>query len=109
MMKFKTGIEGLDESIGGGIEPGSRNILYGPPGVGKTVFAMQFLWQGLREGETVAFDVMDKPFPRRVLEKLFLLCSFFGKDYEEAKPWLSMSWISRFHVCELISNRLDGT
>jgi circadian clock protein KaiC len=63
-VKLKTGIKGLDKLISGGIESGSRNILYGPPGAGKTVFAMQFLWQGLHEGETVAFDVMDKPFPR---------------------------------------------
>lgn len=66
MAKLKTGIKGLDKAVGGGIESGSRNILYGPPGVGKTVFAMQFLWQGLREGETVAFDVMDKPFARLI-------------------------------------------
>jgi len=65
-MKLKTGIKGFDELIGGGIEGGSRNILYGPPGTGKTVFAMQFLWQGLRKGETVAYDVMDKPFPRLI-------------------------------------------
>ena len=63
MVKLKTGIKELDLLIGG-IESGSRNILYGPPGTGKTVFAMQFLWQGLQNGETVAFDVMDKPFPR---------------------------------------------
>ena len=64
MVKLKTGIKGVDELIGGGIESGSRNILYGLPGTGKTVFAMQFLWQGLQKGETVAFDVMDKPFQR---------------------------------------------
>jgi len=62
MAKLKTGIKGFDDLIGGGIESGSRNILYGAPGTGKTVFAMQFLWQGLCEGETVAYDVMDKPF-----------------------------------------------
>ena len=62
MTKLKTGIRELDKLIGGGIESGSRNILYGPPGTGKTVFAMQFLWQGLQEGETVAFDVMLLPY-----------------------------------------------
>ncbi len=66
MVKLKIGIKELDTLIGGGIESGSRNILYGSPGTGKTVFAMQFLWQGLREGETVAYDVMDKPFPRLI-------------------------------------------
>ncbi len=64
MAKLKTGIKGFDDFVVGGIESGSRSILYGPPGTGKTVFAMQFLWQGLQEGETVAYDVMDKPFPR---------------------------------------------
>lgn len=66
MAKLKTGIKRLDELTDGGIEAGSRNILYGPPGTGKTVFAMQFLWQGLKTGETVAYDVMDKPFPRSI-------------------------------------------
>ena len=66
MKKLKIGIKGFDELVGGGIESGSRNILYGPPGTGKTVFAMQFLWQGLQQGETVAYDVMDKPFPRLI-------------------------------------------
>lgn len=65
-MKLKTGIENLDEIIGGGIESGSRNLIYGPVGTGKTVFAMQFLWKGLQEGETVAYDVMDKPFSRLI-------------------------------------------
>ncbi|MEM3463318.1 MAG: ATPase domain-containing protein [Candidatus Bathyarchaeia archaeon] len=77
MVKLKTGIKGFDELIGGGIESGSRNILYGPPGTGKSVFAMQFLWQGLLEGETVAYDVMDKPFQR-----LIAYFKFFGWDIE---------------------------
>jgi len=76
-MKLETGVKGLDELIDGGIESGSRNILYGPVGTGKTVFAMQFLWQGLQEGETVAFDVMDKPFPR-----LISYFKSFGWDIE---------------------------
>ncbi|MEM2108344.1 MAG: RAD55 family ATPase [Candidatus Bathyarchaeia archaeon] len=77
MVKLKTGIKELDELIGGGIESGSRNILYGPVGTGKTVFAMQFLWQGLQQGETVAYDVMDKPFPR-----LTAYFKSFGWDIE---------------------------
>jgi circadian clock protein KaiC len=37
MTKLKTGIKGFDELLGGGIESGSRNILYEPPGTGKTI------------------------------------------------------------------------
>jgi KaiC/GvpD/RAD55 family RecA-like ATPase len=80
MVKLKTGIKGLDKLIGGGIESGSRNILYGPLGVGKTVFALQFLWQGLQKGETVAFDAMDKPFPR--------LISYFKSFGWDVEPYL---------------------
>ena len=57
----RTGIEGLDRLIGG-IPRGSRNLIYGPPGTGKTVFAMQFLWTGLQQGETVSYDVFDRPW-----------------------------------------------
>jgi len=66
MTRLETGIKEFDALTGGGIESGSRNILYGPLGTGKTVFAMQFLWRGLQEGETVAYDVMDKPFQRLI-------------------------------------------
>jgi len=80
MGRLKTGIKGFSELIDGGIESGSRNILYGPVGTGKTVFAMQFLWQGLQEGEIVAFDVMDKPFPR--------LISYFKSFGWNIKPYI---------------------
>ncbi|MBD3401371.1 hypothetical protein GF420_00630 [candidate division GN15 bacterium] len=57
----KTGILRLDELIGG-IPRGSRNVLVGPPGSGKTVFAMQFLWAGIENDETVSFDSIDRPW-----------------------------------------------
>jgi KaiC/GvpD/RAD55 family RecA-like ATPase len=37
-------------------------VLYGAPGTGKTVFALQFLWAGLKAGESVAFNAGDRPF-----------------------------------------------
>jgi circadian clock protein KaiC len=59
-----TGIHGLDQCLGGGIPRGTRAILLGPPGAGKTVFTMQFLWAGLRAGETVSYGVFDRPWPK---------------------------------------------
>lgn len=62
-MEFqRTGIVTLDQMIGG-IPRGSRNIVIGPPGTGKTVFAMHFLWAGLQAEEVVACDVFDRPWP----------------------------------------------
>ncbi|MBX5327451.1 MAG: RAD55 family ATPase [Candidatus Bathyarchaeia archaeon] len=93
MGKLKTGIQGFDELVGG-IEQGTRNILYGPPGTGKTVFAMQFLWQGLQEGETVAFDVFDKPFPR--LRWYFQTFGWDITPYEKKKKFISIQAFPHF-------------
>jgi circadian clock protein KaiC len=94
MTKLKTGIKGFDEMIGGGIESGSRSILYGPPGTGKTVFAMQFLWQGLLQGEAVSFDVLDKPFPR--LRWYFKSFGWDIKPYEAKKKFISIQAFPHF-------------
>ncbi len=94
MVKLKTGIKGLDDLIGGGIESGSRNILYGSPGTGRTVFAMQFLWQGLREGEAVSFDVMNKPFPR--LRAYFRSFGWDISPYEAAGKFISIQAFPHF-------------
>jgi len=94
MVKLKTGIKGFDRLIGGGIEHDSRNILYGPHGCGKTVFAMQFLWQGLQNGETVAFDVMDKPFPR--LEAYFKSFSWDIEPYIKRGKFIAIQAFPHF-------------
>ncbi len=61
-MEFlKTGIASFDAATGG-IPKGTRTILYGGSGTGKTIFGMQFLWTGLQNGECVACNVMDRPF-----------------------------------------------
>lgn len=44
--RTKTGINGLDEVMGGGFEEDSINIVCGGPGSGKTIFALQFLING---------------------------------------------------------------
>lgn len=93
MVKLKTGIKGLDRLVGG-IESGSRTILYGPLGAGKTVFAMQFLWQGLLRGETVSFDVMDKPFPR--LRWHFKSFDWDIEPYEAKKKFISIQAFPHF-------------
>lgn len=93
MVKLKTGIKEVDRLVGG-IESGSRTILYGPPGAGKTVFAMQFLWQGLSNGETVSFDVLDKPFPR--LRWYFKSFGWNIEPYEAKKKFISIQAFPHF-------------
>ena len=51
MEKVKTGLDGLDEMLFGGIPKGSTVVVMGSFGTGKTTFGLQFLNQGLAEGE----------------------------------------------------------
>jgi circadian clock protein KaiC len=47
----KTGIEGLDDVLHGGLSRGHLFLLEGEPGAGKTTVAIQFLLEGARQGE----------------------------------------------------------
>ncbi|MBI4176784.1 MAG: AAA family ATPase [Candidatus Aenigmarchaeota archaeon] len=49
--RIKTGVQGLDELIEGGLIPGSAVLIAGHTGAGKTLLSMQFLWAGLQKGE----------------------------------------------------------
>jgi circadian clock protein KaiC len=51
----KTGIEGFDALLGGGIPKGSTLLISGPPGSGKTVMALQYAFNQARNGERVLF------------------------------------------------------
>jgi circadian clock protein KaiC len=47
MQRIKTNIPGFDEHIEGGIVDKSLNLVSGGPGTGKTIFVMQFLYEGI--------------------------------------------------------------
>jgi circadian clock protein KaiC len=49
--RCKTGIEGLDDVLGGGFIPSRLYLIEGNPGSGKTTLALQFLLEGRRNGE----------------------------------------------------------
>jgi KaiC/GvpD/RAD55 family RecA-like ATPase len=53
MKKVPTGVEGLDNMLGGGLPFGRCTLICGGPGSGKTTFAVQFLYNGAKKyGET---------------------------------------------------------
>lgn len=53
--RISTGVKGFDKLVEGGLIPGKVYLIVGPPGSGKTTFAMQFLLEGARNGERVAY------------------------------------------------------
>ncbi len=48
----KTGIEGFDAILGGGLPRNRLYVIEGDPGTGKTTLALQFLLEGIRAGES---------------------------------------------------------
>lgn len=57
---LRTGVEGLDNVLGGGFAPGNSYLLEGEPGTGKTTFGIQFLREGAARGEPVLYITLSE-------------------------------------------------
>jgi circadian clock protein KaiC len=55
-----TGIVGLDSILGGGLPRNRFYLIEGDPGVGKTTLAIQFLIEGMRQGETSLYITLSE-------------------------------------------------
>jgi RecA-superfamily ATPases implicated in signal transduction len=66
--RVPTGIVGLDPLIEGGLPKGRSILVTGEPGTGKTIFALQFLVDGLNRGEKGIYVTADES-PMDVLEQ----------------------------------------
>ena len=76
--KCKTGVNALDEVLEGGLYPSSVSLVIGHPGVGKTTFGAQFVYEGLKNGEKgvyVSFVESKADFYRHMRE--------LGLDFEK--------------------------
>ena len=51
----KTGIKGLDNLLKGGVNKNSCTIIQGSPGTGKTILALQYIYEGALMGEPGLF------------------------------------------------------
>lgn len=51
MKRLDTGVENLDEKVGGGFFEGSVNLVTGKTGTGKTAFSASFIYAGIQNGE----------------------------------------------------------
>ncbi len=56
----QTGIPGFDAVIGGGFTPNRLYLLEGAPGSGKTTLALQFLQEGVRNGDPVLYVTLSE-------------------------------------------------
>lgn len=66
--RFETGVEGLDDILGGGLPRECMYLVQGDPGSGKTTLALQFLLEGMRRGQTGFYITLSET--KRELEKV---------------------------------------
>jgi len=88
--RISTGIPNLDKLIEGGFKKNSINLVAGDPGSGKSIFAMQFLIEGIKKGEPgvfITFEEKKKKFYEDMLE--------FGwelEKYEKEKKFVFLEY-----------------
>ena len=98
MELIKTGIDGLDKLLRGGIPKGWITILSGEPGSGKTCLSVGFLVEGIRKfnesGIYCSFNESRK--------ELLLTQKAFGYDLEEYEKQ------GKFAILDLSHGRASG-
>ncbi|MFQ6010437.1 MAG: RAD55 family ATPase [Candidatus Aenigmatarchaeota archaeon] len=78
----KTGMEGLDELLGGGIPYGRVALVSGSSGTGKTTFGVQFIYHGTKMGEPGLFITLEEN-----KEKIISDMKGLGMDIEAEKDF----------------------
>lgn|SRR3989338_9528890 len=76
-MRIKTGIEGLDKMLKGGLLQGRNILVTGPCGSGKSTLAMQFICNCVSSGEPGLYITLEES-----KEKIFQDMLNFGFDLE---------------------------
>ena len=60
LRRLNSGIAGLDDILHGGFPQGHLYLIEGDPGTGKTTMALQFLLEGIRNGERVLYVTLSE-------------------------------------------------
>ncbi len=77
--RLKTGVDGFDELIAGGIPRGFFVAVVGEPGTGKTIFCIHFAWQGILDGDKVIYVTTEES-----RESIIRQAAMFGMDFAGA-------------------------
>lgn len=108
MDRVKTTIQGFEEMIKGGLPSSETYALIGPPGIGKTIFGLQFLYGGIKLGENGVCVTLDE-----TTESLLETGRSFNWDFErfigeEKLIFLDSSPYKGFHEDEYFIHSEDS-
>jgi len=106
-----SGVEGFDDILAGGLPRDCVYLIQGDPGSGKTTLALQFLFEGLRRGESVFYITLSE-----TREELLKVARSHGWSLEGI-PLLELSAIEQllkpeaqttvFHPSEMELNQVS--
>ena len=88
--QIPTGIPGLDELMNGGPMQGDATLVTGPPGVGKTIFGLRWLTEGMERGKHCLYVTFQD-----TADQLVGVAGSFGWDFVSAgaAEKLSISYV----------------
>ncbi len=78
--RISSGVPGLDPLMGGGIGAGEATVVLGPSGVGKTIFSLGFVAEGLARGERCLYATFQD-----TADQLLTMAQTFGWNLAEAR------------------------
>lgn len=103
--KLATGIPGFDEIAQGGLPRGRATLLAGTSGSAKTVFAAQFLAEGVKRGESAVFVTHEEP-PTDIRPNLLSLGWDIGR-WEQEGRWAFVDAVPQPTGTALVSGQYD--
>ncbi len=106
--RMSTGIEGMDQMLDGGLIPGRPYVVAGSYGSGKTTFCVQFLQQGVRQGERALFVSIDEP-PAELRENVRFLGWDVGKIRILDVHPAAKAYSKRVSLVEVAAQRAVGS
>ncbi len=89
--KLPTGIPGFDDVTMGGLPARRTTVLVGQAGSAKTVFAGQFLAEGVRQGQGAVFVTLEEPATDLRLNLTTLGCDIAGWEASGDWPFVDAS------------------
>ncbi len=110
MERAKTGIPGFDKLVEGGIPRGFNVLITGFPGTGKTIFGLQYLYNGAKQGEPGVYVSLDAP-----ADQLKVQAKQFGWDFDALEKQKKVSFVKvpegsiKVNIFSMIEDAVEET